>query len=91
MKQLHKIQVIDKKIHEIKQETLGDYVGEFEMVGRLKIADENRETHSRFRTIDDLESYINYFDQDYESEDIISNGYIYQINTPQFELVKRSQ
>ena len=55
-----------------------DYVvGEFEMVGRLKIADQSRETHTRLRNIDHFESYINALDQDHESEHTIFNGYIY--------------
>ena len=61
------------------------------MVGRLKIADQTRETHLRFRNIDDFESSINAIDQDYDSEDAISNGSVYKINTPQFNLVNRSK
>ena len=70
---------------------LGDYVADFETVGRLKIADQTRETHIRFRKIDDYVSYIQAIDQDYESEDDFSNGYIYKILTPQFNLVNRKQ
>ena len=44
------------------------------MVGRLKIADQTRETHIRFRNLNDFESYINAIDQDFESEDVIFNG-----------------
>ena len=61
------------------------------MVGRLKIADQTRESHERFRTIDDFESHINAIDQDCESEEGIFKGYIYKINSPQFNLVNRSQ
>ena len=32
LKELNKIQGIDKSSHEIKQEKIGDYTGEFEMV-----------------------------------------------------------
>ena len=46
------------------------------MVGRLEIADQTRETHLRFRNIDDFESYINAIDKDYDSEDAIFNGYV---------------
>ena len=60
------------------------------MVGRIKIADRIRQPHIRFRNIDYYGSYINAFDQDYESEDAIFNGYIYKINTPQLNLVNRS-
>ena len=34
---------------------------------------------------------IKAIDQDYQSEDATFNGYIYKINTPQFNLVNRSQ
>ena len=43
------------------------------MVGRIKIADKTRETHIRFRDMDDFEAYINAIDQDYESEDAFFN------------------
>ena len=61
------------------------------MVGTLKFSDQNRETHSRFRNMDDFEAYINSIDQDYDSEDVIFNGYIYKKDTPQFNKVNRSQ
>ena len=68
-----------------------DYEGEFEMVGNLKVGDQIRQTHIRFRNISDYEAYINAIDQDYDSEDSIFNGYIHKINTPQFNKVNRSQ
>ena len=61
------------------------------MVGKLKIGDQIRQTHIRFRNISDFEAYINSIDQDYDSEDSIFNGYIYKIDTPQFKKVNRSQ
>ena len=61
------------------------------MVGNLKVADQVCQTHIRFRKIDDYESYINPIDEGYDAEDAIFIGYIYKINTPQFNLVKRSQ
>ena len=91
LKELNKIQVVNKNLHEIKQEILKDYNGEFEMVGNLKVGDQIRQTHIRFRNISDYESYINSIDQDYDSEDAIFNGYIYKLNTPQFNKVNRSQ
>ena len=91
LKELHKIQVVNKNLHEIKHEILQDYNGEFEMVGNLKVGDQIRQTHIRFRNISDYESYINSIDQDYDSEDAIFNGYIYKIDTPQFNKVNRSQ
>ena len=91
LKELNKIQVIDKNLYEIKQEILQDYVGTFEMVGNLKVGDQIRQTHVRFRNMDDFEAYINSIDQDYDSDDSIFNGYIYKIDTPQFNKVNRSQ
>ena len=91
LKELYKIQVIDKNLHEIKQEKLQDYIGTFEMVGNLKVGDQIRQTHVRFRNMDDFESYINSIDEGYDADDCIFNGYIYKINTPQFNKVKRSQ
>ena len=42
---LNKLHVVNKNLHEIKQEILVDYTGEFEMVGNLKVGDQIRETH----------------------------------------------
>ena len=91
LKELNKIQVINKNLHEIKNEKLLDYVGVFEMVGNVQIGDQIRQTHIRFRNIDDYEAYIKSIDQDYDSDDSIFNGYIYKIDTPQFKKVNRSQ
>ena len=91
LKDLNKIQVIDKNLHEIKNEILLDYEGIFEMICNLKVGDQIRQTHIRFRNIDDFEAYINSIDQDYDSDDAIFNGYIYKIDTPQFNKVNRSE
>ena len=88
---MHKTHVVNKNLHEIKQEVLVDKTGEFEMVGSLRVGDQNRQTHIRFRTIAVYEAYNNAIDQDYESEDSIFNGYFYKIDTPHFNLVDRSQ
>ena len=90
-RELNKIQVIDKNLREIKQEKLQDYIGAFEMVGNLKVGDQIRQTNIIFRNIDVFESYINSIDQDFDSEDALSNGYIYNLDTPQFNKVKRNQ
>jgi len=70
---------------------LSDYIGEFEMVGKLSIGDQIRQTRIRFRNTTDFEHYINAIDQNYESEDGIFNGYIYKLNNPQFNIVNRSR
>ena len=61
------------------------------MVGKLSLGAQISKTHIRFRSMDDLESFINAIDKVYEAEDAIFNGYNYKINNPQFNLVKRSQ
>ena len=91
LKKLNKIQLIDKNLHEIKNEILQDYIGTFEMVGNLKVGDQIRQTHVRFRNLDDFEAYINSIDEGYDADDCIFNGYIYKIDTPQFNKVKRSE
>ena len=91
LKELNKIQVNDKNLHEIKNEILQDYEGVFEMIGNLKIGDQIRQTHIRFRNMDDFEAYINSIDQDYDSDDTIFNGYIYKLDTPIFNKINRSQ
>ena len=63
MKELIKIQVIDKNLQEIKQEILIEDTCDFEMVGNLKVDDQIRQTHFRFRNISDYEAFINAIDQ----------------------------
>ena len=91
LKGFKKIQVIDKNLHEIKNEILLDSVGEYEMDGDLKVGDQIRQTVARYKNMDNFEAYINSIDQDYDSEDTIFNGYIYKLDTPQFNKVNRSQ
>ena len=91
LKELNKIHVIDKNLHEIKNEILLAYVGEFKMVGSLKVGDQIRQTLIRFRNMDDFESYINAIGERYDAEDAIFKGYIYKKDTPQFNRVNRSQ
>ena len=91
MKELNKIHVVNKNLHEIEQEILEDYNGDFEMVGNLKVGDQIRQTHIRFRNMDDFEAYINAIDEGYDADECIFNGYIYKTDTPQFNKVNRSQ
>ena len=91
LKELNKIKVVYKNLHEMKHEKLLDFEGVLEMVGNLKVGDQIRQTHIRFRNISDYEAYIIAIDQDYDSEDGIFNGYIHKINTPQLNKINRSQ
>ena len=90
-KELNKIPVVNKNLHENKNEILLDYTNEFEMVGSLKVVDQIHQTHIRFRNLDHYESYFNSIDERYDAENGIFNGHIYKILTPQFISVKRSQ
>ena len=91
LKELYKIQVVNKKVHEIKNERLINYAGEFELFGKLSLGDQIRETHKRLRNMDDLESYSNAIDEGYEAEDAIFIGYLSKVDTPQLNLVNRSK
>ena len=44
------------------------------MVDKLSLEDQIRETHKRFRNMDDFESYVNVIDEGYEAEDASFNG-----------------
>ena len=68
-----------------------DYEGVFELIGTLIVGDQTKQTHIRFRNMDAFESYINKIDDGYDADDTIFNGYIYKIDTPQFNKVNRSQ
>ena len=56
LKELNKSQVFNKNLHEIKNKILLDYVGKFEMVGKLKVGDQIRQTNVRFRNMDNFEA-----------------------------------
>ena len=85
----NKIYVNNLNLHEIKNEILQGYAGDFELNGLMIIGHNELETNSRFKNMDHFESYINTIDVDYDSEDVIFTGYIYKLNTPQFNVVKR--
>ena len=61
------------------------------MVGTLQSDDQLRQTHIRFRKITDYEAYINSIDDGFDAKDAVFNGCIYKLDTPQFNLVNRSQ
>ena len=91
LEEINKIQIVNKNLHEIKKGILLDYIGEFEMVGNLKVGDQIRQTHIRFRTMDDFEAHINSLDEGHDADDAIFSRYNYKLNTPQFNLVNRSR
>ena len=79
-------------LHEIKNEVLEDYTGDFELIGSMLVGEVEQKTNIRFQNVDDFESYINALDNSgYDSEDVIFTGWLYKINTPEFKKVNRSQ
>ena len=77
-------------MHEIKDEILQDYTGDFELNGLMIIGPVEHKANIRFKNMDDFERYINAIDIDYDSEDVTFTGYVYKLNTPHFKIVKRS-
>ena len=78
-------------LHEIKNEVLEDYTGDFELIGSMLVGEVEQKTNIRFKNVDDFESYINAIDNSgYDSEDVIYTGWLYELNTPEFKKVNRS-
>ena len=86
----NKIYVNNSNLHEIKNEILQDYTGDFELNGLKIIGTIEYKTNIRFKNMDDFESSINAIVIDYESEDVTFTGYVYKLNTPQFNVFRRS-
>ena len=60
-----------------------DYKSGFELIESTLIGDiEQKKTKNTFNNIDDFETYINAIDDGYDSEDSISTGWLYKLNTP---------
>ena len=79
-------------LHEIKNDILEDYTGDFELIGSMLVGEIEQKTNIRFKNVDDFESYINAIDnKGYDSEDVIFTGWLYKLNTPEFKKVNRSQ
>ena len=77
-------------MHEIKNEIIQDYKGDFELNGKMVIGPIEHKTNIRFKNMDDFERYINSIDVDYDPEDGTITGYVYKLDTPQFRVVRRS-
>ena len=86
----NKLYVNNLNLHEIKKEILQDSTGDFELNGKMNIGHIEHKTNIRFKNMDDFERYINTIDIDYNSEDVTFTGYLYKLDTPQFNVVKRS-
>ena len=86
----NKTYVNNLSLHEIKDENLQDYTGDFELNGLMIIGHFEHQTNIRYKNMDDFERFINAIDVDYDSEDVTFNGYVYKLNTIQFKVAQRS-
>ena len=86
----NKIYVNNLNLHEIKNEILQAYTGDFELNEIKIIGPIEHKTNIRFKNMYDFESYIYAIDIDYDSEDVTFTGYIFKLNTRQFNVVRRS-
>ena len=78
----NKIYFNNLNLHEIKNDILQDFAGDFELNGLMIIGLIEHKTNIRFKIMDDFGSYINAIDVDYDSEDVTFTGYVYKMNTP---------
>ena len=79
-------------LHEIKSEILQDYTGDFKLIGSMLIGETEQKRNITFKNVDDFKTYINAIDTGgYDSENVIFTGWLYKLNTPDFNKVNRSQ
>ena len=86
----NKIYVNSLNLHKMRNGILQDYTGDLELNGLMNFGPIEHKTNTRFKNRDDFEGYINAIDIDHYSEDVAFTGYVYKLNTPQFNIVKRS-
>ena len=73
-------------LHEIKNEILEDFTGDFDLIGSMLVGEVEQKTNIRFKNVDDFESYNTAIDNSgYDSDDVIFTGWLYKLNTPEFK------
>ena len=77
-------------LHDIKAEYLLDYTGDFELNGSMAIGSVEDKINTRFRNMDDFESFIKAIDFDYDGKDVTFTMFVCKLSTPQFKVVKGS-
>ena len=88
----NKIYVNGLNLHRIKSEIFEDYTGAFELIGSTLIGEIAQKTNTRCKNVDDFETCNNAIDNGgYDSDDVIFTGWLYNLNTPDFKKVNRSQ
>ena len=71
--------VVGLILHEVENDLLGDYEGEFERIVPLISGEHIRKIHIRLRNFNDYETYIKAIDIDYDSEDSIFTVFFKEI------------
>ena len=72
----NKIYVTGLILHEIENEVLLDFKGDFEINGSLIIGPIEQKTRISFKNMDDFGSYISAIDIDYDNKDVAFTGYV---------------
>ena len=78
-------------LHEIKNENLLYYTGDFELYGSVLSGEVEHKTNLRFENNVDVEEYINAIDADYDSEEVMFTGLLYKLNAPELKKMNRPQ
>ena len=87
-----KIKVTRIILHENKKENSLNYTGYFELIGSMLIGKIEQKTILRFQIVDDFETYLNALDKcGYDSDNNILTGWLYKLNTSEFNRINRSQ
>ena len=87
----NEIYVDSLNLHEIKNEILQDYTGDFELIGSMLVGEIEQKTNIRFENVDDSETYFNAIDNGGYDSDVIFTGWWYKLNTPEFNNFNRSE
>ena len=61
------------------------------MVGSMFIVEIDQKTKTRFRNVDDFETFINAIEVEYDGGDVIFTRWLHKLNTPQSTIVNRSE
>ena len=61
------------------------------MIAGMLIGEKGQKTNIIFLKIDNFENYINAIDVNYISEDVVFTEWLLELNTAEFDEVKRSQ
>ena len=78
-------------LHENKDKFLENYRGDFEMNGSIMFGEIEHQINIRFKNTNEFESYLRAIGVDYDNEDVRFTGWLYKLNTHEFNKVNRSQ